>query len=366
MVASVRPRHAVLTSALVALTVLVSAAWAFGGQGSSAQESSQARLEEVRDRIAAMEENVDALRSRLLDMAARVAAEEAEQQELVMSVAVERGRLSAAQRAYAEAKRLLDERVRAAYMGSGGMTLEALLGAPTLSDLTLVLEAQNRQAERDGALAVRTGDLQQQAATSESTLSAMLTRHSDLLARLDERRDELNRSFAEQQELLKALTAQRKELQRLTQTAGVGSVRSAGMTITFDQWAERFLRELAVPVCQNNVIAVVAWETAEYTAAGWNPLATTLPMRGATNFNSAGVKNYRSLKQGLQASVSTLLRGVSAHGYGAIIAGLAECASPAVTAEAIRASNWCHGCAGGHYVTSLVPSVEAYFDGSLG
>jgi hypothetical protein len=30
-----------------------------------------------------------------------------------------------------------------------------------------------------------------------------------------------------------------------------------------------------------------------------------------------------------------------------------------VTAQAINASNWCRGCAGGAYVTGLLPAVES-------
>ncbi|HJP64932.1 MAG TPA: hypothetical protein VKA30_01355, partial [Actinomycetota bacterium] len=168
-------------------------------------------------------------------------------------------------------------------------------------------------------------------------------------------------AFAQQQALLAQLVATRKELQQLATAGPGGAARSSGMTISFGEWAVEFLRKLAVPACQNNQIAVVAWETAEYTSATWNPLATTYAMPGATTFNSAGVRNYRSLQQGLDASASTLYLGASSHGYGDIIAGLAGCAAPEVTGTAIAASDWCHGCAGGNYVTGLIPAVEASF-----
>jgi hypothetical protein len=305
------------------------------------------------------------LKAELLTVAARVAAEESEYVQTVASAAQEQQRLSVAKQAFEQAKRELNDRVRAAYMGGAGGTIEALFGAPTLGDLALVLETQNRQAQQDGALAVRTGDLRQEAADSERALSKYLTRQSDLLARLDERRQELTDRFAQQQSLLDQLVATRRELQQLIRQQGLPGHRTSGMTISFEQWAGRFLRELTVPDCRNNRVAVVAWETAEYTAAAWNPLATTYNMPGATKFNDHGVRNYRSLQQGLDATVATLLLGVRSYGYGAIIAALADCAPPDVTADAIRQSSWCHGCAGGHYVTSLIPSVEAYFDGNL-
>jgi peptidoglycan hydrolase CwlO-like protein len=364
MASSGRSRRAAV-AALVSFAFVLGASGAIADPSQTPPRDPHGRVEELSDHIAATERQVDRLKTELLTVAARVAAEESEYAQTVASAAREQERLALAQHAYDQAKHELNDRVRAAYMGGAGGTIEALFGAPTLGDLALVLETQNRQAQQDGALAVRTGDLRQEAADSERALSQYLTRQSDLLARLDERRQELTDRFAQQQSLLDQLVASRRELQRLIRQQGLPGHGTSGMTISFEQWAGRFLRELTVPDCRNNRVAVVAWETAEYTAAAWNPLATTYNMPGATKFNDAGVRNYRSLQQGLDATIATLLLGVRSYGYGAIIAGLADCAPPLVTAEAIRASSWCHGCAGGHYVTSLIPSVEAYFDGTL-
>jgi peptidoglycan hydrolase CwlO-like protein len=363
MFSSGRHFRAGLTAAVMAGVLALSGSGAFGDPTPTGPKDPQAQLNEVRQRIAAAEQDVERLKARLLAVAARLSEEEAAYGDVVTSVAQERQRLTMASNAYNEAKRQLNERVRIAYMGGDGASWEAMLGAPTLGDLSLILETQNRQAQSDGALAVQTGDLQQQAADGAATVSDLLAKQSDLLTKLDARRQELSTQFAQQQTLLDQLVASRRQLQELVRSQHIRANGSAGMTITFDQWAAHFLDRLAVPGCQSNVVAVVAWETAEYTTATWNPLATTYSMPGATKFNSAGVKNYRSLNQGLDATVSTLLLGVRSYGYGDIIAGLAECSPPIVTAEAIRASDWCHGCAGGNYVTSLVPSVEAYLGG---
>jgi hypothetical protein len=352
-----------LTAALIAGVLVLSGSGALADLGSTPRPGVGGRLAEAKRRIASTEAQVARLRTQLLDVAARVSQEEDAYAALVTSVALERERLASTSQAYGDAKRLLDERVRTAYMGGTGTLMEAMLGAPTLGDLSLVLETQNRQAESDGALAIRTGDLAQQAADSEALVSDLLAKQSDQLASLDARREELGASFAQQQALLSQLVDARRELERLLRQQHLRSTGSTGMNISFERWADHFLRRLVVPACQPNVVAVVAWETAEYTAAKWNPLATTYKMPGATKFNGAGVRNYRSLNQGLDATVSTLLLGVRSYGYGAIIAALADCAPPIVTAEAIRASSWCHGCAGGNYVTSLVPSVEAYLGG---
>ena len=48
-----------------------------------------------------------------------------------------------------------------------------------------------------------------------------------------------------------------------------------------------------------NVKALAAWAQAEGTKAGFNPLATTQSMPGASSFNSVGVKNYASYADGI-------------------------------------------------------------------
>jgi hypothetical protein len=133
-------------------------------------------------------------------------------------------------------------------------------------------------------------------------------------------------------------------------------------TVTYPQWAALFLPRIGAPVCGNNLVAMVAWQAQEGTRAAWNPLATTMGMAGATQFNGVGVKNYLSLEQGLQATVLTLWRGRRSFGYGPVVQGLRACAPPLWTAAAIQASLWCHNCAGGRYLTALVPAVIADFN----
>ncbi len=132
--------------------------------------------------------------------------------------------------------------------------------------------------------------------------------------------------------------------------------------VSYGDWARSFLTTVGAPACQNNLTTLVAWQAAEYTQAAWNPLATTYPMDGAGTFNGVGVRNYVSLQQGLQASALTLRTGSPSYGYDWILYRLATCANPSVTAAAINASMWCHGCAGGAYVTGLIPRVEAAYD----
>lgn len=57
----------------------------------------------------------------------------------------------------------------------------------------------------------------------------------------------------------------------------------------------------------------VAWAAYEDTQAQNNPFATTEPWEGATEFNTAGVKNYPNEEAGIEATVKTLENGDYQH-----------------------------------------------------
>ena len=89
---------------------------------------------------------------------------------------------------------------------------------------------------------------------------------------------------------------------------------------TRQDWADDLLIFGDWPGSAEKVLGIVAWGVAEGSEALWNPLDTTEPAPGATNYNSAGVKNYPSLQVGLEAVYATLHNG---H-YAPILACLAD------------------------------------------
>ena len=125
------------------------------------------------------------------------------------------------------------------------------------------------------------------------------------------------------------------------------------------EWARAFLAEIGAPGCKENMVLMVAWQAQESTDAAFNPLATTHAMPGATSFNSVGVKNYRSVGQGLDASRETLEDGADSYGYDAILSSLRACNDAEATAWFVNASAWCRGCTAGAYLTGLLPAVRA-------
>jgi hypothetical protein len=108
--------------------------------------------------------------------------------------------------------------------------------------------------------------------------------------------------------------------------------------MTRGDFARALLAGLGAPVTKHNLWAVVAWETAEGTKAKFNPLATTLPEEGATDFNSTGVKNYPSASVGIAATVATLTE--KGHGYEAIVTALRSGDWARDTLLAVADSDW--------------------------
>ncbi len=84
------------------------------------------------------------------------------------------------------------------------------------------------------------------------------------------------------------------------------------MQMTRAEWSREFL-EFWCPQLLNDraVQLLVDWQTGENTGSKFNPLATTYHDGGpidvdSTLYNSAGVRNYDTLVQGLRATAATL------------------------------------------------------------
>lgn len=124
------------------------------------------------------------------------------------------------------------------------------------------------------------------------------------------------------------------------------------MTITRQQFAQDALLSLSKPVSEANIQSLVIWQTSEGTSAENNPCATTLRYENSTEFNSAGVQNYPSYQDGIQAWKLTILNGL----YGAILSCFDQSASPAETCSTIENSPW-----GSKPSSQLVADVLADF-----
>lgn len=104
-----------------------------------------------------------------------------------------------------------------------------------------------------------------------------------------------------------------------------------------NQFARMLLKRVGAPPTWQNIRFLVAWGTAEGTAAKWNPLGTTRDMPGATQFNSVGVRNFKSLSQGVEATARALENGYYGHILTLMRSGTARAEA---MGAAVAASPW--------------------------
>lgn len=74
-------------------------------------------------------------------------------------------------------------------------------------------------------------------------------------------------------------------------------------------WRYRLEKALHAKGGGQNHVLLHAWQKAEGGTARYNPLNTTEPWRGASDYNSDHVKNYRTGGDGIAATAATLLNG---------------------------------------------------------
>lgn len=76
--------------------------------------------------------------------------------------------------------------------------------------------------------------------------------------------------------------------------------------LTPENFYHKLLESLGAPVTRENLKFLTAWRQAEGGRAKNNPFNTTYNMPGSTTLNSFGVRHYRTIEDGLTATVRTL------------------------------------------------------------
>lgn len=130
------------------------------------------------------------------------------------------------------------------------------------------------------------------------------------------------------------------------------------------EWLRDFLSRLGAPDTAENRRATLAWMRAEgghFVGAPFNPLNTSMPAAGATDWNSVGVKSYADYETGMTATLETIR--LDSYGYPAIMAALADGSNGRVTVDAVDASSWgTHHPRLGQLYDQLAP--QDYADGA--
>lgn len=363
-----RPRRA--AALLAALAVLLAGSPSASADTAGELDAAKDRLRALQGKITAEEAEVGRLSSQLGSLVQQVGVQQAGVDETRAELGRTEARIRHTRDELAELRERIGARARDLYKHGTLDVIDLILGAKSLGDLADRIMNVTVLVRQDSAMVGAAERLQGELEAQQAEQQELLRQEQSRLRALEGERRRLNRVFAAQQDRIAQLARDRAEaldlVERLEQELAAEQLAEArriagkGMPITFGQWAESFLPSLGAPVTRNNLVLVVAWETAEYTQATWNPLATTMPMPGATVYNSHGVRNYLSKEQGIEATIKTLRR--PGHGYEKIVANLLASSESMTTARAVRDSDWCAGCANGNYVVGLIEAVEEYYD----
>jgi peptidoglycan hydrolase CwlO-like protein len=270
---------------------------------------------------------------------------------------------------YAELQSELSGLVRDAYIEGPTNTMAALFDAQSQADLGQRLDYLGQMSDNVKQLSDESAglekDLEQKNADTQTLMTQQSQALNDIAVSKEQVKSSLTQSTEAQQQLsqtriqiLDLIVKYRQQIREGDLQHLIDTMQGKG-NAKYGDWANLFMRTIGAPTCQDNLVVMVSWEMSEGTSAEYNPLATTYDMPGATIFNYAGVKNYRTLQDGLQAAKLTLEKGAASYGYGDILQGFHACWPASKTAAAIAASSWC-GC-GSQYVAGLINRVASNY-----
>jgi peptidoglycan hydrolase CwlO-like protein len=362
-----------ITAALAAVSVIASVLLVGGPAGAQSTaeqlDTARARVHDLEAKIKAGEAQLETLKERLANLSQQVTTQSATLDSTRQRLDETSSRLTATKGHLQALHDRMKDRARNLYMRGPTSLIDVVLGAKTLAQFSARVTYAAAIARQDSHLMLQVRKLKSEITKQRDAQRQLELEQASEVASLHARQTSISSTLAETLATVSELAHERLQAQQLvmelasklgSELFGLREVAGRGMTISYGEWASSFLDGLGAPVTRNNMVLVIAWETAEGTLATWNPLATTFDMPGATVYNSSGVRNYTSMQQGIAATVNTLK--VPNHGYGEIVSGLKSSANPMDTGNAVQASDWCHGCSGGAYVVGIIPAVQQYYD----
>jgi hypothetical protein len=355
-------------AAFVALGLTIGSFGVASASTRSRLTAARQKLQELEARIASQQAEVIAMQVSLRAAASKVEESNRKLTAIQVQVLASRREREQIQARYQAIRTEIDKIVVNTYIRGPGSDIQSLITPMSIGDAADALSYANAIVAKQSERALEAQHLAEQLKERQQHETEVMKQRADAVRGLTADQNALVQRFSEEQSKLAELATARAQVSKILvqlraqlraeEIAAARAALAGGME--FGKWAAAFLGELDDPITHNNLVVLVAWETAEFTSAKWNPLATTYPMSGATTYNSAGVRNYLSLGQGLDASRLTLSR--FGYGYESILVNLKRSADPMTTAESIRDSSWCGGCSDGQYVVELIPSVERYYD----
>jgi peptidoglycan hydrolase CwlO-like protein len=212
-----RARVAVVAAFLVVLSAVATVA----GAAPSEKDIQRARerLDRIEEQLAEIQDRLAATQIRLNDVAERVEAQQGALEEITAELLRTQDRIDRARERYERISDRLNERAAVAYMTGPASSIDFLLDAENVAELTDRLAYVDALAEADAELAVRVANLENLLVAAEAQLERQQAQRAQALEEARDRQAELTALFEEQQDLIatqeRLVTQAEKDLKKL-------------------------------------------------------------------------------------------------------------------------------------------------------
>jgi murein DD-endopeptidase MepM/ murein hydrolase activator NlpD len=194
-----RARVAVLAATIALLSAVTTVAGA--APSKEDVERARQRLERIEGRLADIQDRVSATQLRLNHVAAQVEAQQGALEEITTELLRTQDRLDRTRARFERISDRLNERAATAYMTGPASSIDFLLDARDVADLTDRLAYVDAMAQADAELAVRVSNLENLLVAAEAELERRQTERARALEVARARQAELTALFEEQQAL---------------------------------------------------------------------------------------------------------------------------------------------------------------------
>ena len=194
-----RARVAVLAATLALLSAVSTVAGA--APSKEDVERAKRRLEHIEGELAGIQDRLSATQLRLNDVAAEVEAQQGALERITAELLRTQDRLDRTRARYERVKARLNERAAEAYMTGPASSIDFLLDAQDVADLTDRLAYVDAMAQNDAELAVRVSNMENLLVAAEAELERRQTERARALEVARARQAELTSLFDEQQAL---------------------------------------------------------------------------------------------------------------------------------------------------------------------
>jgi peptidoglycan hydrolase CwlO-like protein len=308
------------------------------GGHSDVLASPQSSLQQLRAEAESVRDTMARLEAETQDLATQLGIARDKLASATTELAAARLKLKQSEAKLGKQRKLVSNRITAIYKAGQYSWLDLVASSSSMSDAQVVMGMMRKISEQDKAQEIQlremTADARNLTRQVQAEREAAISAHAEIRAR----RTDIMGKRAEREAELTALVTRIKKILATPKPPKLKVTPGGEMTQV--TWATSLLSNLGMPLTQDNIAAIVAWEMAEgghwCNSAHYNPLNTSQPMPGAATFNSHGVKVYTSWEMGLQATVITLRNGL----YDGILAALRAGNDGQAVASAVAASPW--------------------------